>query len=156
MALLYGHALLTGSRAPHNKARPAAESVLDLALPAEDSLTGAACVGADPGLFFPDAADARSLQLAKAVCAACPVIEQCLSGALRRGERYGVFGGLTVEERDVLTGRRKRKVAVCGTIAGYNRHRRLKQRTCLACRRVATEQARERYNRRQAEKAVAA
>jgi WhiB family redox-sensing transcriptional regulator len=42
---------------------------------------------------------------ARAVCARCLVTEECLAFALAAGVRYGVFGGLTAEER------RSRKVA---------------------------------------------
>jgi Transcription factor WhiB len=34
---------------------------------------------------------------AKALCATCPVREQCLEAGM--GERWGVFGGLTAGER---------------------------------------------------------
>jgi WhiB family transcriptional regulator, redox-sensing transcriptional regulator len=36
---------------------------------------------------------------AKAVCESCPVRVQCLDHAVRNGERYGVWGGLTSDER---------------------------------------------------------
>jgi WhiB family redox-sensing transcriptional regulator len=39
---------------------------------------------------------------AKAVCARCPVIDSCLRWALAAREPYGVWGGLSVEERDAL------------------------------------------------------
>jgi len=38
-------------------------------------------------------------QRAKAVCAPCPVRSQCLEHAIASGERYGVWGGLTFDER---------------------------------------------------------
>ena len=38
-------------------------------------------------------------QRAKTVCAACPVRSQCLEHAILSGERYGVWGGLTFDER---------------------------------------------------------
>jgi WhiB family redox-sensing transcriptional regulator len=63
------------------------------------------CVGVDAELMFPDRwtdpADA------KAVCAGCEVREQCLAQALANGERYGVWGGLTPDERRVLAGFRR-------------------------------------------------
>lgn len=43
---------------------------------------------------------------AKAVCARCPVIENCLRWALAAREPYGVWGGLSVDERDELLARR--------------------------------------------------
>jgi WhiB family redox-sensing transcriptional regulator len=38
-------------------------------------------------------------QRAKAVCATCVVRAACLEHALASGERYGVWGGLTFDER---------------------------------------------------------
>jgi WhiB family redox-sensing transcriptional regulator len=37
---------------------------------------------------------------AKAICAECPVTEQCLSRAIQIGEPHGIWGGLNPEERD--------------------------------------------------------
>jgi len=39
---------------------------------------------------------------AKAICATCPVIESCRRWALAAREPYGVWGGLSVEEREAL------------------------------------------------------
>jgi WhiB family transcriptional regulator, redox-sensing transcriptional regulator len=41
---------------------------------------------------------ARELR-AKAVCESCPVRAECLDHAVSSGERYGVWGGLTSDER---------------------------------------------------------
>ncbi|KSZ60056.1 WhiB family transcriptional regulator [Rhodococcus pyridinivorans KG-16] len=65
---------------------------------------GAACRDADGSLFFhPDneRGDARESRMASAkkVCARCPVREKCLQYALDSGERYGIWGGLTEDER---------------------------------------------------------
>lgn len=38
-------------------------------------------------------------QRAKAVCTSCPVRIECLEHAIASGERYGVWGGLTFDER---------------------------------------------------------
>jgi WhiB family redox-sensing transcriptional regulator len=43
---------------------------------------------------------------AKAVCAQCPVIQNCLRWALAAREPYGVWGGLSAEERESLLQRR--------------------------------------------------
>ena len=44
---------------------------------------------------------------AKEVCMACPVLQQCRSHALAVREPYGVWGGLTEDEREShYTGRR--------------------------------------------------
>ena len=39
---------------------------------------------------------------AKAVCATCPVLQACLDWALRVGEPYGVWGGMSTDERHNL------------------------------------------------------
>jgi WhiB family redox-sensing transcriptional regulator len=65
----------------------------------------AACRDEDPSLFFapntwedPSLKTARE-QRAKAICARCPVISECLSYALTSGEDAGVWGGLNEMER---------------------------------------------------------
>lgn len=65
----------------------------------------AACRDEDPELFFPighgPAAQAQIVE-AKAVCARCPVVRECLAWALETGQDAGVWGGLTEEERRQL------------------------------------------------------
>lgn len=74
----------------------------------------AACLDADPELFFPisESNNNPQVQQAKAVCRACPVRDACLDWALRAGEPAGVWGGLTSEER-----RRRRAAQPERTIA---------------------------------------
>jgi len=43
---------------------------------------------------------------AKAVCATCPVLNQCRTHALAIREPYGIWGGLGEEEREKLIGKR--------------------------------------------------
>lgn len=67
----------------------------------------AKCVGVDTEKFFLPYAvrgsDKQRLNAeAKAVCAGCPVVEQCLTHALSVPEEYGVWGGLTPEERKLI------------------------------------------------------
>ncbi|GAA1240218.1 hypothetical protein GCM10009665_33850 [Kitasatospora nipponensis] len=64
----------------------------------------AACRGADDSLFFHPAGERNPAHddrdaAAKTVCARCPVRAACLEHALRTDERYGIWGGLTAEER---------------------------------------------------------
>jgi WhiB family redox-sensing transcriptional regulator len=47
---------------------------------------------------------------AKEVCASCPVIEECRRHALEVQEQYGVWGGLSEEERLVLLNRGRRSL----------------------------------------------
>lgn len=75
----------------------------------------AACRGMDADVFFhPDrergeAREERELR-ARAICAACPVVRECLDHALAVREPYGIWGGLTEHERLVL--RRARAMGV--------------------------------------------
>ena len=67
-------------------------------------LRGAACATADPDLFFGDVGErlaglqAREREAA-AVCARCPVRAACYAGALQRGEKWGIWGGINFENR---------------------------------------------------------
>lgn len=64
----------------------------------------AACAGLDTALFY-QADNERGSSVrrrearAKAICAVCPVIGNCLRAALRCNEPYGVWGGLNADER---------------------------------------------------------
>lgn len=67
----------------------------------------AACRGIDTSMFFHPENErgpsrVRREMRAKAVCAACPVIDNCRTWALAAREPYGVWGGLSVEEREAL------------------------------------------------------
>ena len=71
----------------------------------EDWRDEAACVGLDTNIFFPVTdADAHH---AKAVCASCPVREECLEWAIATRQSDGVWGGLTEDERRRLRRRRQ-------------------------------------------------
>ncbi len=60
----------------------------------------AACAGADPDLFFPVGdTDLETIAAAKAVCAGCPVKEDCLAYSIETNQTDGVWGGLTASER---------------------------------------------------------
>jgi transposase len=52
-----------------------------------------ACNNKDPELFF----DSARVDRAKAVCATCPVMQECRTANWQ--ETHGVFGGMTAEER---------------------------------------------------------
>jgi WhiB family redox-sensing transcriptional regulator len=55
------------------------------------------CAQTDPEAFYPERG--YGTRAAKAVCAACPVRPECLAYALERGERFGVWGGMSERER---------------------------------------------------------
>lgn len=65
--------------------------------PEQSWMGEAACRGVSPDLFFPDRGE--STAPAKAVCAGCPVSDECLEYAIRGREMFGVFGGLSARER---------------------------------------------------------
>lgn len=76
-----------------------------------DWVTRAACRGADTAIFYHPENErgpsrTRRQQRAKAVCARCPVAEKCLRWALAAREPYGVWGGLSAEEREALLARK--------------------------------------------------
>lgn len=59
----------------------------------------AACLGADPEIFFPIRGDNHMLAKAKAICAVCPVKDDCREYALTNFVKHGVWGGTSERER---------------------------------------------------------
>lgn len=57
-------------------------------------------------LFFSD--ELQDIAAAKRLCADCPVLEQCLEGALARREPWGVWGGQLFSNGHILTSKRRR------------------------------------------------
>jgi WhiB family redox-sensing transcriptional regulator len=70
-----------------------------------------ACREIDPEIFFPDPSPwmLSEIAAAKEVCSICPVREVCLEYAMVNGIEYGVWGGLTRNERRAL--KKKRRAA---------------------------------------------
>jgi WhiB family redox-sensing transcriptional regulator len=71
----------------------------------------AACLDADPELFFPTGNTGPALgqiEEAKLICQRCEVIEPCLHWAIEFGQDAGVWGGLSAEERRALKRRTAR------------------------------------------------
>jgi WhiB family redox-sensing transcriptional regulator len=72
-----------------------------------------ACRTVDSTVFFHPEGERGPSRLArdraaKAICATCPVIAQCAAHALAVREPYGVWGGLTEDEREAIyRGRRQ-------------------------------------------------
>jgi WhiB family redox-sensing transcriptional regulator len=65
----------------------------------------AACRNEHPELFFPVGTTGparRQIAKAKSVCHRCPVTGTCLAWALDTGQRFGVWGGLSEDERQEL------------------------------------------------------
>lgn len=57
----------------------------------------ALCTQVDPEIFFPE--KGGSTREAKKICATCEVRDACLEAALKRDERFGIWGGLSERER---------------------------------------------------------
>lgn len=70
----------------------------------------ARCRDADPALFFPTSRCPNEYAAARALCAACDVLDECLAEALREetglgaARRYGMRGGMTPSARARLAG----------------------------------------------------
>jgi WhiB family redox-sensing transcriptional regulator len=74
-----------------------------------------ACRNVDPESFFLEynerGLSKRKKEIAAvAICNTCPVIAQCREHALRVPEMYGVWGGLTEEQRYMILKRRPVKI----------------------------------------------
>lgn len=88
-------------------------------------------------LFFPDNANHLGKR-AREMCQACPIISDCLEWALQH-ERHGYWAGTHPEQRDDI--RRRRNITLtpiatpnqCGTVKGYEQHRRNNEQACRSC-----------------------
>ena len=70
----------------------------------------AACQDSNPEMFFPvgqSPLGRAEAWAAKRICRRCPVRTACLEWAIRTGERSGVWGGMTEEERRAEVKRRR-------------------------------------------------
>lgn len=82
----------------------------------------AACRDVDDALFFHPEGErgprrrARDAA-AKAICAGCPVVKDCREHALAVREPYGVWGGLTEDERQEQIAQEEAGGSVASTIA---------------------------------------
>ncbi len=86
------------------------DAVLEVALEVDTSFWSDAACAADGGtmahLFFSE--ELLDIADAKRICAECPVLEECLEGALARKEPLGVWGGQLFSNGKVLTAKRRR------------------------------------------------
>ena len=63
------------------------------------------CRKESPSAFFPS--DGVGVELARKICATCPVKEPCLEYALANGIDHGVWGGASERERRRIARRRR-------------------------------------------------
>ena len=69
----------------------------------------AACRDLDPalaGIFFSD--ELQDIAAAKRICMTCPVMVECLEGAVERHEPWGVWGGQLFANGRILATKRRR------------------------------------------------
>jgi WhiB family redox-sensing transcriptional regulator len=62
------------------------------------------CKEADTEIFFLDSGESgkqkrEKQRKAKAICKGCPVVNECLQHAMKTPEYFGVWGGMTADER---------------------------------------------------------
>jgi WhiB family redox-sensing transcriptional regulator len=78
-------------------------------------LSGAACIGEDPELFFPIGTSPPATEQtarAKDVCGSCSVRAECLEWSLATYQDAGVWGGLDEEERREIRRARRRSLGI--------------------------------------------
>ena len=73
-----------------------------------DWYRSAACRDVSTSAFYPPDNERgvlarRRVQRAKQICDSCPVIRICLATAISAGEKHGIWGGLTPQERQRLS-----------------------------------------------------
>lgn len=66
-----------------------------------------ACSPATADLFFERQESQIQVDRAKAICASCPVIQECLEYAIIHREREGIWGGKRPTERRKLWGAKR-------------------------------------------------
>lgn len=76
----------------------------------QEEIIDAPCQSADPEIFFPDPTDRNRIIEAKSLCKQCQPLnkKRCLSFAINNRVTYGVWGGLTEDERDQIIRRKAR------------------------------------------------
>jgi WhiB family transcriptional regulator, redox-sensing transcriptional regulator len=68
-------------------------------------MTEGKCRELPPDIFFPS--DGVGVEVARRICADCPVKDACLEYALRCGIQHGVWGGASERERHRLARQRR-------------------------------------------------
>lgn len=66
----------------------------------------ALCREVDPEMFFPEQGEPATL--ARRICRRCPVRGACLDDAIEAGEKFGIWGGMSIKDRKVIARARAR------------------------------------------------
>lgn len=72
------------------------------------------CASLPPATFFPS--DGSGVEVARRICADCPVREPCLEYALAQRIDHGVWGGCSERERRRILKRRRAGVATTAVV----------------------------------------
>lgn len=106
--------------------------------PPTDWLAAAACRPWPAHWWYPKRGDVG--HQAKQICAGCPVRTTCLDHAITTGERFGIWGGVGIEQhRHVRSPGGQKQPIRHGTDGGYMAHRRRGEQACPACRHAHTQ-----------------
>lgn len=73
------------------------------------------CADQPPETFFPS--DGVGVEVARRICAGCPVKEPCLEHALRNRIDHGVWGGTSERERRRILKRRRLEAEAASQMA---------------------------------------
>lgn len=65
-------------------------------------MLSAPCASVDPEIFFPDPKQRQNSWAAKKVCARCPYKAPCVLWAIEHHEKWGIWGGLGPDARQLL------------------------------------------------------
>lgn len=103
-------------------------------------------------LDFVEPAEQRADCLA--LCAGCPVAEQCLAEALDTGEAWGIWGGLDAEQRERLAEETGHPAPVIKPAHGTNSRYAKHGCRCDLCREAHTAYDRQRRARNRARAAT--
>jgi WhiB family transcriptional regulator, redox-sensing transcriptional regulator len=107
-------------------------------------MSQARCTAEDPELFFPRTLEEE--RAAKAVCATCPVLNDCREHVLALAAEQpveGVWAAMTTADRNREM--RLLDTTRCGTREGHAQHRRLKELPCRRCRAWWANEERKRH-----------
>jgi WhiB family redox-sensing transcriptional regulator len=97
----------------HERAPPVGKGVPVRGGPMDtDWMADGLCRSCPPSVFFPS--DGVGVEVARRICADCPVRAPCLEYALRNGVDHGVWGGASERERRRIARQRRLQSASAG------------------------------------------